>query len=275
MYTEEQLAVARTTDAYDFLLSRHAGQVKKEGAYLRIPHHGGVLVHKGYYGYYDSTNNKHGNSVDLLMTYFGYGLKEAVEVLAGASETPVKSSDKPEPIKHYAGMPKPIEGSYRRVFAYLIKNRGLPKNIVSDLVHRRILYEDEKHNAVFISGDRKIAEVRGTSSYTDFKSTRRTEPNGFWWYQPTENEAETVYICESAIDAVSLYLLIQDKHGVYVSMAGIGNRQVIDRIRKKKPVFICTDNDKKGQVVRDEYSDLPNLIPRLKDWNEELKAVRR
>lgn len=277
MYTKEQLDEARTTDAYDFLLSRHGGEVKKEGAWLRVPGHGGVLVHRGYYGFYDASHDRHGNSVDLLMDYFGYDLKGAVEALIGVSGGQKRPSEAPERTRRqidYAAMPKPLNGSYKRVFAYLIRTRGLPSDLVSRLVKDGLLYEDEMHNAVFVDRDGTIAEVRGTSTYVDFKSTRRTKAEAFWWFQPN-GKSERVYICESAIDALSLYSIIKDNDATYVSMAGVGNRVVVERIRLKKPTFICTDNDEGGQKVRDAFPDLPTLIPVQKDWNDELKEVMR
>lgn len=273
MYTNEQLNAARTAEVYDFLLSRHGSQVKKEGAYLRVPGNGGLLVHRGYYGYYDSTHDKHGNSVDLLVEYFGYDLKGAVEALIGEAPAAPKPQEKREDITlSYAEMPTPTKEKYSRVWAYLHRTRGLSSEVINKLMKEHLLYQDERGNAVFIDKDQTIAEIRGTSTYKSFRGTRRAKkPNGFWWFQPN-GRSERVYVCESAIDAVSLYLLLKDENATYVSMAGVGNRSVIERIARTKQVIVCTDNDAAGQAVRNDFPNLPALIPHNKDWNEDLKG---
>lgn len=42
----------------------------------------------------------------------------------------------------------PKNENYRRMYAYLIKTRGLSQEVVSDFVHRRLINEDSVHHNI-------------------------------------------------------------------------------------------------------------------------------
>lgn len=59
----------------------------------------------------------------------------------------------------------------RKVFAYLIKTRQISQNVVQDMVHRKMLYQDNHGNCVFVGYDIKNPDSvifgcrRGTNTY--------------------------------------------------------------------------------------------------------------
>lgn len=57
--------------------------------------------------------------------------------------------------------------NYRRVIAYLNKSRMLPVDLIIDLIHAKLLYQDEDGNCVFPcldrNGEPKGAIIRGPS----------------------------------------------------------------------------------------------------------------
>ena len=65
-----------------------------------------------------------------------------------------------------------------RVFAYLLKTRGLDADVVSYFARRKLLYEDAAHhNAVFIGTDEggcpRHAHLRSTNSFGKSLSPER------------------------------------------------------------------------------------------------------
>ena len=85
-----------------------------------------------------------------------------------------------------------------------------------------------------------------------------------------------IYVCEAAIDAISLYVIHRAQKvkevAVYVSIGGVANQKTIDRlVRSGKKVVLAVDNDAAGQGCRDRNPMLESIIPKNKDWNDDLK----
>lgn len=280
-YTKEQMQRARKADLYDFLLRYHGGQFKREGQSLRMCSNGSISVKRGYSGYVDFATDEKGNSVDFLVRHMEYELDEAVFALCGDSvvtssyasafEIPSNAEDvEPE-------FPKPADGRYRQLFAFLT-GRGLPVATVQSLIDQGLLYQSmEKNNAVFINREKDWAELRGTYTYgkKQFHGiAEHCRPDGFWWFR--FGNANTAYICESAIDAISLYVLHR-QHGktdpaYYISVGGAAKQPAIDRIKKKmQSIILAVDNDAAGQKCRDRNPELSYILPVKKDWNEDLQ----
>lgn len=140
--------------------------------------------------------------------------------------------------------------------------------------------EKSKNNIVFINAERNFGEIRGT--YTFGKAFHGIVPNsrhdGFWWFRTSKN-ATKGYICESAIDAISLYELhkIQRNHeeAYYISV-GVAKQPAIDRLKNSKLyIVLAVDNDTAGQQCRDRNSELEYILPVNKDWNEDLQALSK
>ena len=95
-----------------------------------------------------------------------------------------------------------------------------------ELVYHRLLYEDTRGNAVFVNQKkgREIAILRGTLTYAKeaFKRIDTSESNNYWVFE--NQNVDTVYVCESPIDAISLYELNGQKFGAYVAMGGVKNK---------------------------------------------------
>ena len=61
---------------------------------------------------------------------------------------------------------------------------------------------------------------------------------------------------------------------VYVSIGGVANQQTINRLikgSKHSNVVLAVDNDQAGQDCRDRNPDLTYILPKNKDWNDDLK----
>src|SRR5699024_9438676 len=109
--------------------------------------------------WYDHETREGGLAIDFLQNYYGFSFPDAVTKLLGEQgEIIYKTADikKQEERKPFALPQK--HSDMRRVFAYLIKQRHIDRDIISFFARNKTLYEscelskdktNEYHNAVF------------------------------------------------------------------------------------------------------------------------------
>ena len=95
--------------------------------------------------------------------------------------------------------------------------------------------------------------------------------DGYWCFPVTSDKPKLAFVCESAIDALSLYLLrSKDRNATYISIGGAGKQSAIDRLKQEyDQVILAVDNDAAGDACRKRNPDLKAIIPDRKDWNED------
>ena len=283
--SKEQIKSARHADLYDFLMKYHSSNFKTEGDSIRPKDNHSISIKKSYKGYKDFATNETGNPIDFLMKHMGFDFINAVQAL---SDVPASAISQPVDISQQDGIedvppqfPEPVDGKYKNLFAYL-KSRGISAETIQMLVEQKKIYQEKsRNNIVFINMEKDFAELRGT--YTFGKPFHGIVPNsrhdGFWWFR-TSKHASKCYICEAAIDAISLYELhkIQGNHedAYYISIAGVAKQPAIDRLKKYKyTLVLAIDNDDAGQQCRDRNSELEYILPIRKDWNEDLQSLSK
>ena len=313
--SKDQYKQACSADLYEFLVQRHASLVKIEygSALLIADKH--VSVKRGYHGYRNFKTGETGNSVDYLMTYLGYDYQGAVLALLGTSGVEASCApvmNPPVPETREIVLPRPLEGRYKNLYAYMT-SRGIPPETIQMLVDKGILYQSaEGNNVVFVNPQGDYCEIRGTNTFADrrcarrkecesycsgertwcrlmdscddykpdpFHGCRKTRSDRFWYLDPDpKRPAEHIYVCEAAMDAVSLYVIHQKRNisgkGVYVSIGGVANQKTIDRLVKGSApgkIVLAVDNDEAGQACRDRNPDLAFIVPVNKDWNDDLQ----
>ena len=276
-------AYARHADLYAFLVKYHNSDFTNEGDSIRLKSNHSISIKKGYTGYKDFATGETGNSIDFLKNYMGYNFVDAVQALSDvpASATAQLVDIQQDGIRNVPlEFPKPVDGMYKNLFAYL-KSRGISFETIQMLVGQKIMYQEKsKNNIIFINKERDFAEVRGT--YTFGKPfhgvVTNSRHNGFWWFR-TSKATLKGYICESAIDAISLYELHRihgnKEEAYYISIAGVAKHPAIDRLKNSKlHIILAVDNDAAGQNCRNKNSDLEYIIPVHKDWNEDLQSLK-
>ncbi len=281
--SKEQAASARSADLYDFLVQYYDFNFKHEGDSIRPVDNHSISIKKGYKGYKDFANEEKGNSIEFLTNHMGYTFVEAVQALSNVS-APAQPADisQKDGIKNVPPQfPAPVDGRYKNLFAYL-KSRGIFADTIQMLVDQKKMYQEKsKNNIVFINMEKDFAEIRGT--YTLGKPFHGIVPHsrhdGFWWFRTSRNAAKG-YICEAAIDAISLYELHkiqgEQEEAYYISIAGAAKQPAIDRLKNSKlDIVLAVDNDASGQKCRDRNSGLEYILPVNKDWNEDLQALNR
>lgn len=279
---EDKIRIARRADLGEFLVTYHPDAVKVTGHCVYLREHDSVYTSFGYCGYTRFSSTETGNSVDFLVRYLKYSFVDAVNILVEFGHTlPVG-----EPPGGHNGSGSCIlpdqNADCRRVFAYLTKQRAIPPAMVNRLLQEKLLYQEAKTgNAVFVSRDRRFCELRGTNTFSlkPFHGIRREYPACFWSVRNTAKKVETAYICESAIDAVSLLVLHENAEfhepSAYVSIGGVRNQQTIDRINASVHAILAVDNDPAGQECRERNPAIESIEPILKDWNEDLQFLAR
>lgn len=313
-FTREQLQQARVTDLYDFLMFYHSSDFRIDGNSIHPVANKSISIKQGYCGYIDFATDEKGNSVDFLTRHMGYQLDEAVFALCGEGAVVTTGlSDRQEPTieKLPPQFPEPINASYKQLYAYLM-NRGISADTIKMLIDLKIMYQDEHNNIIFANKERTWGERRGTNTYADTRCVHRAEcdnfaksdhdwcsymdscdrykkdayrgmiansrEDGFWWFQVGDGKSDKIYVCEASIDAISLYELhLLDgikENAVYVSIGGTAKQPAINRLKQHSRVILAVDNDSAGSECRKRNAELECIIPKFKDWNEDLKARR-
>lgn len=278
-----QIRAARTANLYDYLETCHASLVQRTGQCLYLKERDSVYIKKGIPGYMDFSSGSHGNSIDFLMRYLNYRFIDAVLELTGTTTVYTKTDLHDSSRQLYSDGTKPLDPPpcaprpFLKLHAYL-QMRGIPIEMIEHMEEQGILYQDAKYgNAIFMNPQRDYCEIRGTYGglRNHFHSCRKTSADRFWYIFGEEIKLQRAFICESAIDAVSLLLLhmktMSSLPFAYVSIGGVYNQKAIDRIKQRIPSVIAVDHDKAGEICRQRNSELPFLIPTYKDWNEDLQ----
>ena len=302
--SHEAIVAARRAPLYDYLLSRHPADVRREGNSLRLRSNHSLSIKRGYSGYTDFSTGETGNAVDCLIRYLGYDFQGAVAALCAYTGIPAVTDSQPqprtapktapgaaqEPLKDPPRvfiLPEPSRGQNRHLYAYLTQRRGIPPVMVQQLIDWGLLSQEAEHaNMVFVNPEKTFAELRGTVPGKPFHRVLFSDPTAFWGFKANGpgSDANIAYVCEAAIDALSLYLLhltagIPDgENGLYCSIGGVANQQRINAIRDSMSAtgghtVLAVDNDDAGELCRRKNPDCPAIFPQLKDWNDDLLAT--
>ena len=167
-FTEEQKLRAGAVDLEEFLRTR-GERLIKSGRDKRLESDHSVTVRGS--SWYDHAAERGGGPVSFLQRFYRMSYPEAMQTLLGGDggrAYPAAREREPEPAKAFA-LPK-ANLNMRRVFAYLMKQRGIDKDVVSHFAREELLYEDaEHHNCVFVGTDEngipRHAHKRSTNSF--------------------------------------------------------------------------------------------------------------
>lgn len=285
--SRNEIRLARAAPLYEFLVARHMDLFRKCGSSLYMIEHDGIYIKQGFPGFNDFSSDQQGNPIDFLIQYLGYSFVDAVHSLNEhcaaypineyADETPmvdesVKATGHSEAIR----LPMAAQKPYKNMYAYLMK-RGIPVQVIRELEAQGLIYQEKgTNNIVFLNKEKDYCELRGTFTYAEhpYHGCRKSGPDRFWYMSGSGGNPQKAYVCEAAIDAISLYIIHgrtrKAEHSVYVSIGGVANQKAILRVKEMLPVVLAVDNDRAGDDCRERNPDLPSIIPVNKDWNEDL-----
>ena len=151
-FTSEQKERAASVDLEEFL-RRQGERLIKSGREKRLASDHSVTICGCEW--FDHASNEGGRAVSFVQKFYGKSYVEAVSMLLGENmEAAYPTSKVQQASKPKAFSPPAANANMHRVFAYLLKTRGLDADVVSSFAHRHLIYEDAAHhNAVFIGTD--------------------------------------------------------------------------------------------------------------------------
>jgi hypothetical protein len=148
----QQIQAAKSVPLLDFLMSTEAENVRNVGREYRLRDHDSLTVSNGKF-HWHSRNIGGSNAIDYLTKVRGLGFVEAVQRITGEHlhSMPVVQSQDSKP-RTFTLPERNI--SNVRVIGYLT-NRNIASSVITDCIQRGMLYEDARHNCVFVGYDSK------------------------------------------------------------------------------------------------------------------------
>ncbi|MCL1830049.1 MAG: DUF3991 and toprim domain-containing protein [Oscillospiraceae bacterium] len=256
-----------------------------------------------------SNQSKGGSIIDFVMEFTQYNdYPSAInhlirEIGIYDNEKPLFSSDKEESTKDTLVYEKeslqlnPKEkGLYKRAWAYLVQQRSIDPEIVTDAIKRNEIYQDDKGNVCFCGKDYdgiiKHAHARTTLSDNNYRGDMKGSDKAVSFSinltKPISLPPTKLFVCEGAIDCLSLMTLTKihelDIYDYgYLSLSGVSKKALEYHITKNTQIeiiYLCQDNDDSGNKSREDCRKALEKIgykgviydkpPKKKDYNDDL-----
>lgn len=193
-----------------------------------------------------------------------------------------------------------------RTYAYLCNTRGIDRDLVSHIIHKRLLAMDAVENLCFLTyrdGNVIAITKKGTNQYRPFKQNLVAKKHtGFFYGSSTVKEFQEVYIFEAIVDLFSYITLVKrglvpqpSMNACYIATNGV-SRAYLHKVLEENPtisaVHFCYDNDAVGiqaasdfmfydvkykykdRLTADTFVDTLKAA-NVKDWNEYLKFTAK
>ena len=235
--------------------------------------HDSCIITQGKGWNWFSRNMASRNPVDFLMEYYGCSFKEAIGILTEETRNfetpPVEPAsfliEKIKPKRPWKTAPRP----WICLYSYLCNKRCISPDIVDYLVAEGLIYETAGYyrNVCFINMERTHWEVCGI---TRKRFKRISDADDYWKF--VSGPGKHCYIAESAIDAISLYELLDREPAAYISVGGSASRKkLIGKILDEyEQAVLAVDNDEAGDLTASLFPDVSRILPVRKDFNEDL-----
>lgn len=307
-YTEDQITRANEVNLVRFLSSR-GERFKKAGREYRWEKHDSVTICENKW--YRHSQGKGGWPVDFMMEFYDLSFPDAVKELLDGEEARVglktSLSEKraipyvedgglavadPIPTKEMV-LPEADENQ-DHIMEYLVDQRKLDKDIVSEFIKRGDIYQEKDHQRVVFVG----RDSEGNPRYASWRNAGEEQLRGdvsgsqkeygfksvAFWDEDKQRKrlARKLYVFESPIDLLSFITLYpkywHENH--YLSLGGVSAKALKTFLSERSEVeqiILCLDNDKAGhEACAKLFDSIPSrytvnqLVPSKKDWNEVL-----
>ena len=295
-YTPEEKRRANNVDLEQLLL-QHGETLIPAGREKRLTSNHSITIRKNCW--YDHAEETGGLAIDFVKMYYQMTFSEAMAFLLSA-----------EGIYHIESVVEPVErerkklvlpeanADMKRLYAYLVKKRGISPEVVSFFVKEKLLYESREENkatgkvyqnAIFVGrdSDGNVRHAHKKGLYSDGKSYRGnlagSEPEYSFQYRGKGNK---VYVFEAPIDLMSYITLHSDdwQQHSYIALMGVSGKALMQFMKDREEmetIVFCLDNDEAGnQAIVRLTAEVQRLGKSLqiqieqsiaKDWNEDLQ----
>ena len=235
-FTSAEKRQANEVDLPSFLLDR-GEKLIMAGRDYRLASDHSITVRGPMW--YDHAARKGGRAISFVQQFYDKTYPEAVTMLLGRDGQGIIPIVKKEPESRE---PKPfaLPEAYlnmRRLYAYLTTHRRIDRDVVTEFVQEKLLYEDAlHHNCVFVgvdeNGEARHAHLRSTNSQGKvFRiNVEGSEAKHSFHKDGTDC---SLYVFEAPIDLLShitLYPAGWLEHS-YVACCGTSVQPVLERLR--------------------------------------------
>jgi hypothetical protein len=219
-----------------------------------------------------------GGAIDLIMHLEDLDFPAAVAWLRQRFSLPVPVSSA-RPALRPLLLPAPDASQLSAVELYLVRQRALPEKLITAWIQSGELYADARANAVFLlrGEDHQLvgAELRGTGP-ARWRGLAPGSRRDLGYFRVQSASPTSMVLCESAIDALSCYLLHSGCCAISTSGARADPRWLASLLEQGLPIYCGFDadplGDQQAQVMMALHPKIPRLRPTHHDWNDVLQA---
>ena len=300
MFVEKsKIEAAKNADLIEFLEEKypHLIEYNRKRKSYRHTDHDSLVINSEFW--YQFSQSRGGDQISFVMEFCNKTFPEAVEELSQFSDISCADAKSPKDIKRSdtvltdeniidENFTAPAKKSYAKNVRNYLYNRGIPYATTDMLIDQNLLYEDYRRNCVFYCETQKMCILRGTREEKWMKIIRAI-PNSYWFFKKGKNPAD-IYICESPVDAISVYECNHHRDGYYCALAGLKNRTYLRIVRDLaidgagnlcKNLKLAVDWDAAGKNFLDNEIDrtykfvalrpTAQEMDKCKDWNDVLQ----
>lgn len=300
MFTIEEKTRARQASLIEYFKNKgYDIEPMVDGRY-KVRGFGGLII-KDENCYYCFSSERGGNAIECLMNELHLDFKTAVNELLNYSTVNNITHNieaKKHKEKYIFKMPE-LNKDQHRAFAYLNKTRSIDSKLIAELIKNNLLFQTKDYgNIVFPyrNFNKEIvgAELVGTTENKRFKKIdKNTNDLTAYWLQ--NGKPQKLFVFESPIDLLSFLCLNKNnttllEKSIFLSMSGLKCSIVKAFIDHFKPeqLYICVDNPEQSNekdtiaisnfmnhFSQTEMEKLIRLLPKNKDWNDDLKELMK
>ena len=292
-FTPEERDQARCTDIAD-LLRQQGETLTRSGSEWQWGEGSNKITIRGNQWFHQYERDG-GDAISFVRRFYHKSFPDAVLFLLGKTcgrverESAKKSEEKQKQTKQFELPPQ--HDNMNRVYAYLLRKRGLDRRVVEAFVCKKMIYEAAgTHNVVFVGYDQngvpRHAQKRSTASEGTYKGNAvgSMMEHSFHWHGTSPN----LFLFEAPIDMLSYITMAPDgwREHSYAAACSVTDKVLFQMMKdnpKIKNVYVCFDNDEAGQTAAQKLCEklasmnisAGVLVPVHKDWNEDLLYYRR
>lgn len=305
IFSKEEKEQAKNISTIDYLEKNYGFHFKPSGTMYRCVEHDSLVVRSDCRGWHWNSRGFGGSDViEFIRKNENKSYEDALKSVLGVSSTDVVGRETPYVLarsnvddnkQKELILPPKCDGKFKRVFAYLNQTRCIDSMIITTLMHKNYLYEDSRHNCVFV-GYNKIglptyATVRTTQTETKYRKEAMGSDKSNGFYLKGYNK-EKLFVFESPIDLLSHCCLANLQansnkawlNNTRLSLGGVSDR-ALQRFVKDYPevktIILCLDNDLAGKQACDKIKaefrqkgyEVILAPPKNKDYNDDLKEL--
>lgn len=290
----EELERARNCDLLTYLEATQPEDLVslRNGAFCLRSHDSLKISNGKWYWWSRGIGGK--SALDYLVQGEGVPLPDAVRMVNSLSRSPHQTVYHANPLE--VDFELPARNTNNDSVMRYLNLRGIDPDVITKCIRQDLLYEDFRHNCCFVGYDEthtpRYAMLRSSNPSRSFLLEVRGSDKRYSFSLPPTKSTK-LYVAESAIDALSLYVLTDFSPDNYLSLGGAntpkeisGLPAALDSFLMTHPhietVCLCLDNDFAGlraaEAIKARLPDqiTAEMLPpkEEKDYNEQLMRMK-